>query len=52
MLTFLGGFDVYNVETALPKIEWDTVESNLGAFSDEEEKRVCIYTWYGLKRII
>ena len=40
MFTVLGGFDVYNVETALPKIEWDTVEANLRAASDEE-KRVC-----------
>jgi hypothetical protein len=42
MLTFLGGFDVYNVETVLPKIKWDTVEVNLQAASDKE-KRVSIY---------
>ncbi len=35
---FAGGFDVYNVETALPKIEWDTVEANLRAASDEEKR--------------
>lgn len=34
----LGSFDVYNVETALPKIEWDTVEANLRAASDEEKR--------------
>nr|CAH0103794.1 unnamed protein product [Daphnia galeata] len=33
------GFDVYNVETALPKIEWDTVEANLRAASDEEKRK-------------
>ncbi|EFX75061.1 hypothetical protein DAPPUDRAFT_108299 [Daphnia pulex] len=33
-----GGFDVYNVETALPKIEWDTVEANLRAASEEEKR--------------
>lgn len=41
MCILTGGFDVYNVETALPKIEWETVEANLRAASDEE-KRVCI----------
>jgi hypothetical protein len=51
MSTFLGGFDVYNVETALPKIEWDTVEANLRAAS-EEEKRVCIYILYELEPIL
>ncbi|KAK4012225.1 hypothetical protein OUZ56_021326 [Daphnia magna] len=34
-----GGFDVYNVETALPKIEWETVEANLRAASDEEKRK-------------
>ncbi|XP_057379974.1 LOW QUALITY PROTEIN: schwannomin-interacting protein 1-like [Daphnia carinata] len=34
-----GGFDVYNVETALPKIEWETVEANLRAANDEEKRK-------------
>ena len=37
-LFYVGGFDVYNVETALPKIEWDAVEANLRAASDEEKR--------------
>lgn len=35
-----GGFDVYNIETAMPKIDLDAIESHLLA-AREEERRVC-----------
>jgi hypothetical protein len=38
LFTFVGAFDVYNVENAMPKIEWDTVEANLRAANDEEKR--------------
>jgi hypothetical protein len=40
-LTFFitGGFDVYNIETAMPKIDLDAIESHLRA-AREEERRV------------
>jgi hypothetical protein len=34
-----GGFDVYNIETAMPKIDLDAIESHLRA-AREEERRV------------
>jgi hypothetical protein len=34
-----GGFDVYNIETAMPKIDLDAIESHLQA-AREEERRV------------
>lgn len=34
-----GGFDVYNIETAMPKIDLDAIESHLKA-AREEERRV------------
>ncbi len=34
------GFDVYNMESAMPKIDWETMEAHLRA-AREEEKRVC-----------
>ena len=38
-LMFPGGFDVYNIETAMPKIDLDAIESHLRA-AREEERRV------------
>ncbi|CAG2056137.1 unnamed protein product [Timema podura] len=35
----LGGFDVYNIETAMPKIDLDAIEAHLKA-AKEEERRV------------
>lgn len=35
----VGGFDVYNIETAMPKIDLDAIESHLRA-AREEERRV------------
>lgn len=35
----IGGFDVYNIETAMPKIDLDAIESHLRA-AREEERRV------------
>lgn len=37
-----GGFDVYNIETAMPKIDLDAIESHLRA-AREEERRVSEY---------
>jgi len=37
--TVKGGFDVYNIETAMPKIDLDAIESHLRA-AREEERRV------------
>jgi len=37
--TIKGGFDVYNIETAMPKIDLDAIESHLRA-AREEERRV------------
>lgn len=34
-----ANFDVYNIETALPKIDLDVIESHLKA-AKEEERRV------------
>ena len=36
---FAGEFDVYTMESALPKIDWDTIEAHLQA-TKEEERRV------------
>ncbi|CAH0556421.1 unnamed protein product [Brassicogethes aeneus] len=35
----LGGFDVYNIETAMPKIDLEAIESHLRAARDEERRR-------------
>ncbi|XP_067007147.2 schwannomin-interacting protein 1 homolog isoform X2 [Anabrus simplex] len=35
----LGGFDVYNIETAMPKIDLDAIESHLRAAREEERRR-------------
>jgi hypothetical protein len=37
----LGGFDVYNIETAMPKIDLEAIESHLRA-AREEERRVSV----------
>lgn len=34
-----GGFDVYNIETAMPKIDLEAIECHLRA-AREEERRV------------
>ncbi|XP_076751277.1 schwannomin interacting protein 1 isoform X2 [Xylocopa sonorina] len=34
-----GGFDVYNIETAMPKIDLDAIESHLKAAREEERRR-------------
>ena len=34
-----GEFDVYTMETAMPKIDWDAIEAHLKA-TKEEERRV------------
>ncbi|XP_066580951.1 schwannomin-interacting protein 1 homolog [Prorops nasuta] len=34
-----GGFDVYNIETAMPKIDLDAIESHLKAAKEEERRR-------------
>ena len=39
-----GGFDVYNIETAMPKIDLDAIESHLRA-AREEERRVSKYSF-------
>lgn len=39
------GFDVYNIETAMPKIDLDAIESHLRA-AREEERRVSEYSIY------
>jgi hypothetical protein len=39
VLVVTGGFDVYNIETAMPKIDLDAIESHLRA-AREEERRV------------
>jgi hypothetical protein len=36
---FAGSFDVYNIETAMPNIDMDAIESHLKA-AREEERRV------------
>ncbi|RZC39582.1 WRKY transcription factor protein 1, partial [Asbolus verrucosus] len=38
----LGGFDVYNIETAMPKIDLEAIESHLRA-AREEERRMYIF---------
>ena len=38
-LMYPGGFDVYNIETAMPKIDLDAIETHLRA-AREEERRV------------
>ncbi|XP_064212618.1 schwannomin-interacting protein 1 homolog [Tribolium castaneum] len=35
----LGGFDVYNIETAMPKIDLEAIESHLRAAREEERRR-------------
>ncbi|XP_031343872.1 uncharacterized protein PF11_0213 isoform X2 [Photinus pyralis] len=35
----LGGFDVYNIETAMPKIDLDAIETHLRAAREEERRR-------------
>lgn len=37
---FSGSFDVYNIETALPKLDLDAIENHLKA-AKEAERRVC-----------
>ncbi|KAF0287418.1 Glutamate receptor 4 [Amphibalanus amphitrite] len=32
------GFDVYNLETSLPKIDWDAIENHLKSVREEERK--------------
>ncbi|XP_033208357.1 schwannomin-interacting protein 1 homolog isoform X2 [Belonocnema kinseyi] len=34
-----GGFDVYNIETAMPKIDLDAIETHLRAAREEERRR-------------
>ncbi|XP_016841747.1 schwannomin-interacting protein 1 homolog isoform X2 [Nasonia vitripennis] len=34
-----GGFDVYNIETAMPKIDMDAIETHLKAAREEERRR-------------
>ncbi|KAK2587213.1 hypothetical protein KPH14_002954 [Odynerus spinipes] len=34
-----GGFDVFNIETAMPKIDLDAIESHLRAAREEERRR-------------
>ncbi|KAL5004856.1 hypothetical protein ScPMuIL_018312 [Solemya velum] len=34
-----GDFDVYNIETALPPMDWETLEKQLELAAEEEEKR-------------
>nr|CAD7200285.1 unnamed protein product [Timema douglasi] len=34
----LGGFDVYNIETAMPKIDLDAIEAHLKAAKEEERR--------------
>lgn len=36
---YLGGFDVYNIETAMPKIDLEAIESHLRAAREEERRR-------------
>lgn len=43
-----GGFDVYNIETAMPKIDLDAIESHLRA-AREEERRVSEYFYIYIK---
>ncbi|XP_026290236.1 uncharacterized protein LOC113214930 isoform X2 [Frankliniella occidentalis] len=38
-LELLGGFDVYNIETAMPRIDLDLIESHLRAAKEEERRR-------------
>lgn len=42
ILFYSGGFDVYNIETAMPKIDLDAIESHLKA-AREEERRVSLF---------
>ncbi|KAL7648583.1 UNVERIFIED_CONTAM: hypothetical protein RMT77_000489 [Armadillidium vulgare] len=35
----VGEFDVYTMETALPKIDWDAIEAHLEATREEERRR-------------
>lgn len=37
---------MYNIETAMPKIDWEAMESHLRAAKDEEKRVSCqkIYT--------
>ncbi|KAE8750469.1 hypothetical protein FOCC_FOCC002763 [Frankliniella occidentalis] len=37
-LELLGGFDVYNIETAMPRIDLDLIESHLRAAKEEERR--------------
>ncbi|GLG92549.1 Uncharacterized protein GBIM_00215 [Gryllus bimaculatus] len=38
MASLTGGFDVYNIETAMPKIDLDAIESHLRAAREEERR--------------
>lgn len=42
MFNVSAGFDVYNIETAMPKIDLEAIESHLRA-AREEERRV---SWF------
>lgn len=42
---FSGSFDVYNIETALPKLDIDAIENHLRA-AKEAERRVSISSHY------
>lgn len=46
-LFITGEFDVYTMESALPTIDWDTIEAHLQA-TKEEERRVSVYHFYRL----
>ncbi|XP_076035745.1 schwannomin interacting protein 1 isoform X2 [Oratosquilla oratoria] len=35
----MGEFDVYTMETAMPKIDWEAIEAHLRATRDEERRR-------------
>lgn len=41
-VVFVGGFDVYNIETAMPKIDLDAIESHLRAAREEERRVSCM----------
>ena len=44
---FPGEFDVYTMETALPKFDWEAIEEHIKATQEEEEKRVRYFTING-----
>ena len=49
----LGDFDVYNIETTLPQVDWETLEKQLKKAAEEEQQKAVVrFFKYHLRDIV